>query len=240
MKKGPLAVLLAMALVAGISSAAPVKAQEEEPEEAAAPFACVQSFTDPGGDVDAENLDFTGGGIAAMDDTSFTIEMQVTNLSTELPTLDSTGLVWYFLWTYGEVTYFANATYSFWSDEVTYNLGTFGTSFSTTAQTEGTFTEGENGTITVVVPLEEVGSPTAGEALTQIYGDSRTRLSGPAGPGLVAPWDRGPDGEAFGEDYTVGTCPAADAEVSEEEEPKKDCNEIKNKKKRKKCKRQQQ
>ena len=240
MRKGPLAVLLAVALMTGVLSATPVKAQEEEAQEPAAPFACVQSFTDPGGDVDAANLDFTGGGIAAVDDSSFTVQMQVTNLSTEMPTADRTGLVWYFLWTYGDVTYFANAAYSFWTDETTYNLGTLdGTSFSTTAQTEGTFTEGENGTITVVVHLEEVGSPAAGEALTQVYSDSRTRLGGPAGPGFVFPEDRGPDGEGFGEDYTIGTCPAADSQVSEDDEPKKNCKKIENKKKRKKCQQQQ-
>ncbi|MGH2755250.1 MAG: hypothetical protein ACRDLB_12580 [Actinomycetota bacterium] len=223
------------ALIASALVITPSGAQEPPPP---APFACGESFTDPAEDVEAQNLDFMAGGIAAADETGFTAELQVTNLTTEVPP-DATSLVWYFLWTYGDVNYFASARYSIWTDEVTYSLGELAANqFSTTAETEGTFNEGEQGTITIVVPYEAVGSPAPGDALTEVYADSRTGLSGPAGPGFVFPADRGPDGTAFGNDYTVGSC-ASDAPVDEvDDEPKKGKKDKckKKKGKGKKCK----
>lgn len=199
MSKRTWAVLAAGALFASVLAIGPASAQ-------AKPFACGQLFTDPAGDVDFANLDVTGGGIAATDDASFTVEMQVANLSTDVPA-DATGVVWYFLWKHADVTYYANATAGIYSSEVTYGLGTLdGTSFSAIGPTEGTFTEGENGTITILVPYEAVGNPTPGTIITEPYADTRARLSGPAGPGLVSPVDRGPDGTAFGEAFTAGTC----------------------------------
>ncbi|MDQ3953614.1 MAG: hypothetical protein M3279_11740 [Actinomycetota bacterium] len=228
MMKHAVARALVGVMAASVLVIAPAGAQEEPPP---APFACGQLFEDPAEDVDDQNLDLIGGGIAAADEASFTAEMQVTNLTTELPP-GATGLVWYFQWTYGEVNYFASARYSLWTGEVAYGLGErTDTGFSTTGETEGTFNEGEQGTITIVVPHEAVGSPSVGEALTQVYAESRTGLSGPAGPGLVSQADRGPDGEAYGTDYTTGSC-ASEAPIEE-------CNKKKTKAARKKCRKKQ-
>jgi hypothetical protein len=237
MSKRLLSIVLSAALAAGAFAALPAQsagAQESKP------FTCGELFTDAPDDADFENLDVLAGGVAANDDASFTVELRIKNLSTEVDPTDGQGLTWYFLWTSGDVTYFANAAYSMWTDAITYNLGTLdGTSFSTTAQTEGTFTEGENGSITVIVPYEEVGDPAAGAVLTQTYADTRLRAGGPAGPGLVSPVDRAPDGEAYGTDYTLGNCesggPVAEEPPGKDDPPgkgkKKGCKKGKGKKK---------
>jgi len=234
-----LVLLTAMALVGGLLSISPVDAQEAEPPSGGDPFACGELFTDPADDVEQENLDLIRGGLAATDDASFTAAMQVKNLTTEVP-IDATGLVWYFWWTYGDVDRFASATYSLYTDEVTYGVGEVNAAgqLSTTGSTEGTFTEGEEGTITVVVPYEGVGGPASGDALAQVYAESRVRLSGPAGPGFVAVIDRAPDGEAYGSDITAGSCGDGGGVVLEPGDPpkvdppvKKGCKKGKGKKK---------
>ncbi|MGI8774714.1 MAG: hypothetical protein ACR2KQ_06830 [Actinomycetota bacterium] len=239
MRKRLLSTVLAVVMAAGVLAALPATAQEAERAPDQDPFACGELYTDPAGDVDEENLDLLRGGVAAQDDSSFTASIQVQNLTTDVP-LDATSLVWYFRWTSGDVNYFASARYSMWTDAVTYNLGTqTDTGFSTIGPTEGTFTEGEEGTITILVPFEEVGAPASGDALTQTFAESRVGLSGPAGPGFVSAIDRAPDGTAFGTDITVAPCAPGDGEAGpdESEKPKKEkCKKYKKKKKRKACK----
>ena len=238
MAKKLLGVLTVLALLGGVLSGATASAQEAEPTAGGDPFACGELFTDPADDVEQGNLDLIRGGIAATDGASFTATLQAKNLTTEVPT-DATGIVWYFWWTYGDVNRFASATYSLFTDEVTYGVGETNAAgqLTTTGATEGTFTEGEGGTITILVPYESVGGPAAGDVLTQVYAESRVRLSGPAGPGFVSPIDRAPDGEAFGTDFTAGSCAAGGPVVDPGDPPtveppvKKGCKKGKGKKK---------
>lgn len=180
--------------------------------------ACGSLFTDPpddapntatGGDEEnVDNLDIVEGGIAAVaaDGTSFTSELNMKNLDNTLPT-NATSMAWYFQWTYAEVNYFSRATITRTAPAPAYAFGTYDPAtgrYTTTAATEGTFTPGENGSVQVVVPLDQVGAPPAGDTLTNTYGT--TFIGTGAGVTLLFDIDRAPDGEGYGADYLMGSC----------------------------------
>ncbi len=103
------------------------------------------------------------------------VGLKVTDLSATVPT-GATAEDWYATWSYGGTTYFAQAQLGATPGAaVTYDDGTVtttgGTSTYQAAHTvTGTFTPGPDGTVTISVPLGDVGNPPAG-----------TVLAGPAG-----------------------------------------------------------
>ncbi len=180
--------------------------------------ACGSLFTDPpddapnsasGGDEqNVDNLDIVEGGIAAAaaDGTTFTTELNLKNLDGTLPA-NATSVAWYFHWVYTDVIYFARATITATAPDPAYAFGTLNPdtgAYTPTAATEGTFTPGENGSVQVLVPLDQVGAPPAGAALTNTYGT--TFIGTGVGVSLLSAIDRAPDGEAYGAEYAVGSC----------------------------------
>ncbi|MEA2499671.1 MAG: hypothetical protein QOH26_2076 [Actinomycetota bacterium] len=192
---------------------------------AEAAYSCDQLFEDPaddaindppgdGGNVDA--LDITGGGIAAETGSSFTTEIGVKDLSKTINDPTVAGARWTFRWTTGDVMFASDVSYNIDTDEITYTWGTVtiapnGSSLYTPADpaTTGTFNEGPDGSVQVVVPLGAEGGPEAGAKLTETFASaSITRQAPIGGPSAGSTLDRGPDAD-FGTDYTLGTCSGA-------------------------------
>jgi hypothetical protein len=88
--------------------------------------------------------------------------------------------------------------------DVTYSDGTVdGTTFTTNNTDTGTFTPGANGTVTVNVPVANVGSPAKGDILVAPAGQTRVLAGTTATGGFIEQADVG--GPQF--DYQLGaTC----------------------------------
>ena len=130
-----------------------------------------------------DQLDIVGGAMSD-DGTALTTTLTITNLSTT-PAGGSAN-EYYVFWTYNSNTYFSNAevapsgtTYSYGTDNSTTGLSTLGT-------VSGTFNAGANGTITVTVPLSDVGSPPAGSAFSGVSGKSGVLEGAPGNPSGVS------------------------------------------------------
>lgn len=167
--------------------------------------------TAPGGDEEnVENLDIISGGIAKeTPPTSFTTQIQVANLSKDLPPNATSSINWFFHWTYNDVVYFSRARINnFVSDDPVYSFGTYAEpQYTTIDATTGSFNEGPNGTVQVDVPIEAVGAPPEGTTLTNIYATSTIGQGVPTGPGVSFAIDRGPKGEdTYGENFVTGKC----------------------------------
>jgi hypothetical protein len=121
------------------------------------------------------------------------------DLSTAAPTAAGGANDYYLLWTYGGTQYFASAEVDAVTGAVTYGDGTVSGNQFTTANTDtGTFVPGKNGTITVDVPLKNVGSPAAGSTLVAPAGQTRVLLGTTATGGLIEQADVGGPQYDFG------------------------------------------
>lgn len=189
--------------------------------------ACGELLTAPAGDApnsatggngaNLDQLDVTSAGIVAEDSENFVVEIHVKELSAEIPP-NGQSVNWFFKWTYGDVIYYARARMDVASQpNVAYTIGTYNAEADThpaTGTTSGTFNEGTNGFVQVKVPIEVVGGPTRGSALTNVYANTYLGQGVP-GAGTFTQIDRGPKGpDAYGGDYTMGTCIGASGAVS--------------------------
>jgi hypothetical protein len=181
-------------------------------------------FTAPSGDApnnanggdgsNVDNLDVIGGGIASDDSQTMTVEVDVKNLTNDIPS-NATSVNWYFQWTGSDGTNYWGRAVIDLRDTSTplYSVGTFDATtgrYTSTASTTGSFQTGTAGAVRVNVPLSLVGAPAAGSQLTQTYGIT---FIGQGAPGVVSSLsqiDRGPkDDTAYGQPYTVGSCSGA-------------------------------
>ena len=114
----------------------------------------------------------------------------------------ATGAGWYATWVWKGVTYFA-ATELGVDGSISYSDGTFANRQYSSAHTDtGTFRPGAGGTITVHVPLADVGSPGRGATLSQPAAETFTEEGVPAtaaggGTGELARVDTGGPGCPF-------------------------------------------
>ena len=129
------------------------------------------------------------------------VTLTLEDLKATLPS-GSTGAAWYSTWVWNNVTYFASAELGV-DGSLTYSDGTFaGKQYSAAHTDHGSFRPGKLGTITIQVPLTNVGSPPAGATLTQPAGDTYTEEGVPAtaaagGSGALAHVDSGGPGCPF-------------------------------------------
>ena len=191
-----------------------------------AAVACEELFTDPTGDAlntapggngqNVENLDIISGGIAketaAQDPskvTHFTTQIQVKDLSTRFPGNANASINWYFHWTHDGIDYFSRARIdNLPGSQPVYSFGTYEPPrYVTVDATTGDFKPGPRGIVQVDVPLEAVGAPVPGTAtFTKIFAVTSIGQGIPGASQIVTRVDRGPDGDAFGNDYPLGRC----------------------------------
>jgi hypothetical protein len=210
-----LAVAGTYALVA--SFAVPARALDDTKPT---PTCAGMDFTDPKGDA---AIDFVGLGIGAMsapdnlditggffkydaDSTgtaSLTANIQVSNLSKEIPTAADASS-WTFRWTVAGTVYYLLAEVG--SDGTpTFEYGTVdGVQLTKAGNTKGKFFEGVDGVIQIAVPQAGTKA-TDGAKLTTPY-TTASATYGP-GPSLLITADNGPDSQA-GKTYEVAQCPS--------------------------------
>lgn len=122
--------------------------------------------TDPGMDITNATLRVAGKNLIA------TIAGQ--NLSTTPPVGATGGKSFYMLWTAGKRTYFGAATITE-QGNVSYTDGISTTSYKAKHTIRGSF---RSGTVTLVIPLADVGNPKRGTVLKYPYAESEYNLSG--------------------------------------------------------------
>ncbi|MDQ3878426.1 MAG: hypothetical protein M3290_08790 [Actinomycetota bacterium] len=177
--------------------------------------ACSISFTDPAGDANntaeggsgtVDNLDVIAGGPLSDDGKQLTTQMQIKKLDMSIPA-NGQSVNWYFLWTYDSTTYFSRARVDITAPSTpVYSFGTYDATtsrFSSIGSTTGAFNAGANGTVLVNVPLDQVGSPPAGSALTGL--NAQTYVGQGVGVTSLSQADQAPD-SGSGSDYTMGSC----------------------------------
>jgi hypothetical protein len=115
---------------------------------------------------------------------------------------------YYMTWTYKGTTYFTNAEVSAIGDSYSYGtVSKVGASnqYSNTGTVTGAIVTGANGTVTVDVPLSDVGSPAAGDTLGGPAGFTYVEIGAPGvGGSLQQVNNAGP-----GNNYTLGEVCAA-------------------------------
>jgi pseudomonalisin len=162
---------------------------------AAAPVlpACVSLFTgSPGESVyppdvgsDYPQLDVLAGNMHNTATTLtgiLTVEDMETGATAVPP--GGTAIEYYFFWTYNNTKYFLNAEVA--ATGTTYNYGneTTGTtnSLNTVGSATGSIVTGTDGTITMSVPLTDIGSPTTGTELTAPSSETSVLEGAPSNP----------------------------------------------------------
>ncbi|HVS67998.1 MAG TPA: protease pro-enzyme activation domain-containing protein [Mycobacteriales bacterium] len=122
--------------------------------------------TDPGMDITNAALHVSGKNLIA------TISGQ--NLNATPPLGASGGKSFYLLWTAGPKTYFASATVTA-QGNTSYAAGVSKTSYTAKHTITGSF---RSGTVTMKIPLKDVGAPKRGTILKYPYAESEYNLSG--------------------------------------------------------------
>ncbi len=122
--------------------------------------------TDPGMDITNATLHVAGKNLIA------TIAGQ--NLSTTPPVGATGGKSFYMLWTQGKTTYFGSATVTE-QGALSYAAGISKDSYKAKHTIQGSF---RSGTVTLVIPLKDVGNPKHGAVLRYPYAESEYNLSG--------------------------------------------------------------
>lgn len=191
----------------------------------AATQSCSISFTDPAGDATnsapggsgkVDNLDIVSGGPLSDDGKQLTTQMTIKNLDMSIP-MNGTSVNWYFLWTSGGTQYFSRAQVQVTASSTpAYSFGTVNPTtgaFTSVGSTTGAFNAGPNGTVLVNVPLDQVGSPSAGSALTGLNAQTFIGQGVPGGPTSLTQADQAPD-SGSGTDYTMGSCAGGSASPS--------------------------
>ncbi|HWC36762.1 MAG TPA: protease pro-enzyme activation domain-containing protein [Mycobacteriales bacterium] len=122
--------------------------------------------TDPGMDITGAGLRVSGRTLIA------TISGQ--NLSVTPPLGATGGKSFFMLWTAGKTTYFGSATVTE-QGNVSYAAGISKTSYNAKHTIQGSF---RSGTVTLRIPLADVGNPKPGTILAYPYAESEYNLSG--------------------------------------------------------------
>ena len=189
-------------------------------QDATKPTPCTGEMliTDPVGDQDpgGPNQDIKGVFLNYKDG-HLTVNLQITNLTKELPpTGDSQGgAYWYLFYTDGDTRRFVKAvnadgstiTYAYGSLEPTTGV------FFPGGDTTGQFIEGPDGIVSIEIPAEAGGE--AGKALTGLVATADDIIGLNDLIGLNSNVDVAPDGASVvdgsdgGANYTVTPCPAA-------------------------------
>ncbi|HUZ44530.1 MAG TPA: G1 family glutamic endopeptidase [Acidimicrobiales bacterium] len=176
--------------------------------------ACVPLFTGspgesvypPGAGSDYPNLDVIQADMRN-DGTSLTTILTIENMQEWSPTSPPGGTAneYYLLWTYGGTVYYTNAQIAETGD--TFSYGTKATTGYTagTGSVTGKIVDGPDGTITVTVPLSDLGAPATGDTLMAPNSSVSVLAGTPQTGGLVlTASDVGP-----GNNYVLGeTCPS--------------------------------
>jgi hypothetical protein len=185
------------------------------------PTCAGQTFTDPKGDAQIDllevggigampapdNLDITGGFFKYDPDASgaasLTANIQIANLSKEIPTLADASS-WTFRWTVSGTVYYLLAEVDS-GGTPTFEYGTVdGVQLNKVGDTKGKLFEGTDGVLQIAVPQSGTKA-TDGAKLTSPYTTSSATY-GP-GPSLLVTADNGPDSQA-GKSYEVAQCAA--------------------------------
>lgn len=139
------------------------------------------------------------------------VELKVTDLSETVPT-GASAADWYMTWTHGSTTYFAQAQLgALPTSSPTFSDGTVvvtGTEhqYETAHSDTGSFSDGTNGTVTIDVPLANVGGLSSGAVLDSPTGATYIEEGAPPNPsgesgGILEAVDSGGPTK----NYTIGS-----------------------------------
>lgn len=97
-----------------------------------------------------------------------------------------TAIEYYFFWNYKGTKYFLNAEVAPTGNTFNYGDETTGTtnSLNTLGTATGTIVTGKDGTITISVPLSDIGTPTTGSTLTAPSAETAVLEGAPSNPAL--------------------------------------------------------
>ena len=116
------------------------------------------------------NLDITSGSMS-LSGTTLVAQLQGPSLAPGTDAAGANGTEYYLLWTYAGTTYYAMAYVDPTGTEVFYDDGNTNDSSSLTPPTSSNISGSfANGTLTLDVPLADVGNPPTGAVLTYPYG----------------------------------------------------------------------
>jgi len=144
-----------------------------------------------------------------------TANLQIANLTKDIPDVASGGIYYYLSYNLGDVPSFVSARLT--SSGVTYNYGHLATlppdpapiglftAYTVDGQTTGSFTEGPNGVVSIVVP--EAAGGKAGESLGAVVA-TVDLVQVDDEKGWQSHADQAPDDSDTAKDVTVTACPA--------------------------------
>ena len=177
---------------------------------AANPTVCGPLWSDSSGDAPDSisgtqdpQLDIVSGAISD-NGTSLTTKLTILNLTSTIPT-GTQGNEYFMVWGYNGTDYETNVDVE--STGTSYYYGTYsGGNYGAVGTAAGTFNPGADGTVTVTVPLANVGSPPAGTtfAAASTFGETDS-LTGAFGTGGLSQVDHDPATY----DYVLGSCSTA-------------------------------
>jgi hypothetical protein len=155
---------------------------------------------DPSGGGSNPQLDIVAGNITDNGTVLHTV-LTIANLSTTAADAAGAANDYYLLWTYNGTQYFSSVEVDTTTGAITYGDGTVsGTQFTTANTDTGSFNPGADGTVTVDVPLANVGSPANGDVLLAPAGQTRVLVGTSETGGLIEQADVG--GPQY--DYQLG------------------------------------
>jgi subtilase family serine protease len=159
---------------------------------------------DPNGSGSNPQLDIVSGNVTVSNNVLHT-SMKIANLTTDTAQAAGAANLYYMLWTFKGTQYFSEVQVDTTTGDITYGDGTVdGTTFTSANTDTGTFNPGANGTVTVDVPLANVGSPANGDTLVAPAAQTRVLVGTAATGGFIEQADvAGPK-----YDYQLGAvCP---------------------------------
>ena len=158
--------------------------------------------TDPATDMNDANLDITSGSMS-LSGTTLVAQLHGPSLAPGIDPAGANGTEYYLLWTYAGTTYYGMAYVDPTGTEVFYDDGNTNDSSLTPPTSSNISGSFANGTLTLDVPLADVGNPPTGAVLTYPYGLTRA-VNDPA----LVPFTVDTGGSQ--RDYSVGrTCKTA-------------------------------
>jgi hypothetical protein len=148
------------------------------------------------------NLDITSGSMS-LSGTTLVAQLHGPSLAPGIDPAGANGTEYYLLWTYAGTTYYGMAYVDPTGTEVFYDDGNTNDSSLTPPTSSNISGSFANGTLTLDVPLADVGNPPTGAVLTYPYGLTRA-VNDPA----LVPFTVDTGGSQ--RDYSVGrTCKTA-------------------------------
>src|SRR5581483_2020069 len=130
-------------------------------------------IADPNTSGSNPQLDIVAGNITASNNVLHT-SLTIANLTKNGAQAAGAANLYYMLWTFKGTQYFSEVQVDTTTGDVSYDDGTVsGNQFTTNNTDTGTFNPGVNGTVTVDVPVANVGSPANGDVLVAPAGQTR-------------------------------------------------------------------